>query len=282
VRLAVVQVRDVPAEVPARAAHCLRTLQACADDGVDLALFPELYLGGYVLDPRLALKATQVPRALPRLQAAVDELGVAAVLGLPYLHGEALWNAVAVLRPRQETAVVGKTHLFQVEKEWFAPDRRFWTGPLAGWQAGVLVCYELGFPEITRVLALRGARLLLAPAAFGAAREHIWRAATVARALENGCYLAAANTAGPGQRGEYLGMSRVVDPRGTVVAEAGDGDEMLVADLDAALVDEVRAGDTGGGGHTYFSDRRPELYGDVCRLRGADEPGLQPMDAAGA
>ena len=55
------------------------------------------------------------------------------------------------------------------------------------------------------MLALRGARLLLAPAAFGAAREHIWRTATVSRALENGCYLAAANTAGPGQRGDYLG-----------------------------------------------------------------------------
>jgi predicted amidohydrolase len=133
----------------------------------------------------------------------------------------------------------------------------------------VQVCYELGFPEISRVLALRGARLLLAPAAFGAARAHIWRAATTARALENGCYLAAANTAGPGQRGAYLGLSRVVDPRGTVVAEAGEHDEVLVADLDTHLVDEVREGDTGGG-HTYFRDRRPALYEDVCRVKAPD------------
>ena len=270
-RLAVVQVRDVPAEVAARAAHFLTTLQTCADDGADLVLFPELYLGGYVLDPRLALKASQVPHALPRLQAAVDELGVCAVLGLPYLRGEALLNAVAVLRPGRETTVVGKTHLFQAEKQWFAADARLWTGALGGWPSGVLVCYELGFPEIARVLALRGARLLLAPAAFGAARAHIWRTATVARALENGCYLAAANTAGPGQRGDYLGASRIVDPRGTVLAEAGDGDEILTADLDASLVDEVRAGDTGGGGHTYFADRRPALYEDICGHRTPDE-----------
>ena len=266
-RLAVVQVRDVPAEVPARAAHCLRTLQECAAGGADLVLFPELYLGGYALDPQLAPKASQVPHALPRLQAAVDELGVSAVLGLPYLRGEALLNAVAVLRPRQQATVVGKTHLFQVEKQWFAADGELWTGRLAAWDAGVLVCYELGFPEISRVLALRGARLLLAPAAFGAARAHIWRTATVSRALENGCYLAAADTAGPGQRGDYLGASRIVDPRGTVIAEAGDDDEVLIADLDAALVDEVRAGDTGGGGHTYFEDRRPALYEDLCRIK---------------
>ena len=52
-----------------------------------------------------------------------------------------------------------------------------------------------------------------------------------------------------------------------MIAEAGDGDEVLTADLDAALVDEVRAGDTGGGGHTYFQDRRPALYDDICRLK---------------
>lgn len=269
-RLAVVQVRDVPAEVAARAAHCLRTLQDCAEAGADLVLFPELCLGGYVLDQDLALKAAQAAHALARLQAAVDELGLSAVLGLPALRGEALLNAVAVLRPRQPSVVVGKTHLFQAEKEWFAPDSRFWTGSLAGWESGVLICYELGFPEIARVQALRGARLLLVPAAFAARREHIWRTATVARALENTCYLAAANTAGPGPRGDYLGVSRIVDPRGTVIAEAGDGDETLLADLDDGLADEVREGDVGGGGHTYFVDRRPELYGGICEPR---EPG---------
>ena len=69
-----------------------------------------------------------------------------------------------------------------------------------------------------------------------------------------------------------------MDPRGAVIAEAGDGDEMLFADLDAALVDEVRAGDMGGGGHTYFADRRPALYEDVCREPGA---GLAAPGAAG-
>ena len=268
-RLAVVQVGDVAADVPARAAHCLSTLQACAAAGADLVLFPELYLGGYVLDQRLALKAVQAERSLPRLQAAADDLGVSAVLGLPVVQGQALLNAIAVLRPRQPAVSAAKTHLFQVEKEWFAPGAGFWTGACAGWQAGTLVCYELGFPEVARVLALRGARLLLAPSAFAARRAHIWRAATVARALENSCYLAAANTAGPGQRGDYLGMSRIVDPRGTVIAEAGTGDEVLYADLDAELVDEVRAGD--GGGHTYFVDRRPKLYGEICGAPGPDE-----------
>ncbi|MCX6373706.1 MAG: carbon-nitrogen hydrolase family protein, partial [Actinobacteria bacterium] len=241
----------------------LRSLQTCAEADAELVVFPELYLGGYVLDQRLTLKAEQAERALSRLQAAVDELGLSAVLGLPLRHGAALLNGVAMLCPGAPTRFCGKTHLFQAEKEWFAPGRDLWQAEIAGWPCGLVVCYELGFPEVARVLALRGARLLLAPSAFAARREHIWRAATVARALENSCYLAAANHAGPFADGAFLGASRIVDPRGMVVAEAGDSDEVLYADLDAALVDEVRAGD--GGGHTYFVDRRPELYAEISR-----------------
>ena len=126
-----------------------------------------------------------------------------------------------------------------------------------------MVCYELGFPEVARVLALRSVRLLLAPAAFAARREHIWRTATVARALENGCYLAAANHSGPSPGGEFLGASRIVDPRGSVVAAANAGNEVVYADLDSSLIDEVRGGE--GGGHTYFADRRPELYGEISQ-----------------
>ena len=54
-----------------------------------------------------------------------------------------------------------------------------------------------------------------------------------------------------------------MDPRGTVLSTAGDDDEIVSADLEATLVDEVRSGD--GGGHTYFADRRPELYGAISR-----------------
>jgi omega-amidase len=265
VRVAAVQVGSVALQVPARAAHALRTLQTCANEGAGLVLFPELYLGGYTLDQRLAHNAEQAERALPRLQAAVDELDLSAVLGLPLRRGEALLNAVAVVRPRTPAAIYAKTHLFRTEKEWFAAGAELWAGPVAGWPCGLAVCYELGFPEIARVLALRGARLLLAPSAFGARRQPVWRTATVARALENGCYLVAANHTGPHEGGAFLGLSRIVDPRGSIVAEAPDGDSVVFADLDEDLVDEARAGGPDGGGHTYFADRRPELYGDISR-----------------
>ena len=74
---------------------------------------------------------------------------------------------------------------------------------------------------------------------------------------------ASANHAGPGAHGKFLGASRIVDSRESVIAAADSGDEVVCADLDAAEVDEARDGDDGG--HIYFADRRPELCGEISR-----------------
>jgi omega-amidase len=260
-RLAVVQHYDAPPDVARNVAHGLTSLQEAADRGADLVLFPELFLTGYYLDTEMTRRAAGVPAALDRLQAAVDQLGISAVLGTPVLRGEFLLNAIAVLRPSQPPDVYAKTHLFRGEKKWFTPGDCFWNGTIAGWPCGVLVCYELGFPEVARCLALAGARLLLAPAAWGRPRADAWHIATAARALENGCFLAAAGQAGTNGTIEFLGESRVVDPYGDVLVQAGDEAAMLVIDLDETAVDRSRGGDRGG--HTYFADRRPGLYGPI-------------------
>ena len=261
-RIALVQPSDSPCDVTRNLAFGLTSLQTAADEGTDLVLFPELFLSGYYLTPGMQGCAAAASRALSRLQAAVDQSGVAAVVGLPVLDGDLLFNAVAVLRPDLPEEVYAKTHLFRGEKKWFTPGARFWTGEIAGWPCGIVVCYELGFPEISRCLALAGARLLLALAAFGRSRGDVWRASTEARALENSCYLAACGQAGSNGSIEFLGESRVLDPFGAVLATAGAGEALLVVDLDGAVVDDARAG--ARGGHTYFIDRRPELYGPLA------------------
>jgi predicted amidohydrolase len=260
-RLAVIQHCDAPPDLASNVARGLTSLQEAADRGAELALFPELFLTGYYLDTEMVRRAAGVPAALERMQGAVDQLGVSAVLGTPIFRGELLFNAVAVLRPGRPSEFYAKTHPFRGEKKWFAPGDRFWTGTIAGSPCGIVVCYELGFPEVARCLALAGARLLLAPAAWGRPRADVWHIATAARALENGCFLAAANQAGTNGTIELLGESRILDPYGNVLAQAGDEDELLVIDLDDTEVDRARGGDRGG--HTYFTDRRPGLYGPI-------------------
>jgi predicted amidohydrolase len=185
-RLAVVQLCDESHDPTANLALSLSLLQEARDGGAELAVFPELALTGYYLDQQMARGAAVAEASLARLQAAVDELNLTTVYGLPVLRGQTLLNAVAVLRPRLDPHLYAKTHLFRREKDWFTPGMDLWSGELAGWRCGILLCYEVGFPELARSLALAGVRLLLVPAAFGRPRHHIWTTMTTARAIENG------------------------------------------------------------------------------------------------
>jgi predicted amidohydrolase len=269
-RVAVIQLRDAPPDTAANLLRGLTLLARAADEGARLALLPELFLTGYYLDQQMGRRALSLEQPLARLQAAVDELGICAVFGLPWQQGDVLYNAVAVMRPGEPQELCAKTHLFGREQQVFARGGALWTGDIAGWPCGIAVCYEIGFPEVARALALAGARLLLVPAAFGRAREQIWRTATVARALENQCYLAAAGQAGTNGELAFVGHSAIVDPWGRLMAEAGDDEEVVVADLEAGAVDQARAGrDAAGapGWHAYLAERRPELYGALAERR---------------
>ena len=267
-RVGIVQTVNAPPDLTESLRAGLTRLQDAKDAGVDLVVFPELFLGGYYLDQAMVERAGKARAALARLQAAVDTLEISCVVGLPDLRDGVLYDAVAILRPGQEPGRYAKTHLFRSEKELFTPGARFWTGEIAGWPCGVLVCYEVAFPEVARALALAGARLLIVTAAFGRPRLRIWQIATIARAIENGCYLAAAGHAGQSGPTQFAGHSRIVDPAGELLADAGERAEMLTAELRPRLVDEVRAGRADA--HACLSDRRPELYGALSR---AAEPG---------
>jgi predicted amidohydrolase len=105
---------------------------------------------------------------------------------------------------------------------------------------GMTTCYDLRFPELYRVLVDRGAQLVVVPAAWPAARLEHWRLFTRARAVENQVFLLACNAAGT-QAGVRLGgHSVVVDPWGRVVAEAGDDEEVLLAELDLQTLTDIR------------------------------------------
>ena len=121
---------------------------------------------------------------------------------------------------------------------------------------GMTVCYDLRFPELYRLLALRGARILTVPAAFTmrTGRDH-WEVLLRARAIENGCFVIAPDIIGDHGAGKVsYGRSMVIDPWGTVLATAPDGEGCIVVDLDLTAVDRVRAA------IPSLANRRPDLY----------------------
>ena len=125
-----------------------------------------------------------------------------------------------------------------------------------GLELGMTICYDLRFPELYRILTLRGARVLLVPAAFTLAttRDH-WETLLRARAIENQAFVIAANQIGENQPGRRSGgRSMIVDPWGVVLAQATDTVGVIVADLDLARLDAIRAS------LPSLANRRPNAY----------------------
>ena len=118
------------------------------------------------------------------------------------------------------------------------------------------ICYDLRFPELYRILALRGARVLVVPAAFTlpTTRDH-WETLLRARAIENQAFVIAANQIGENEPGRHSGgRSMIVDPWGVVLAQAGDSVGVIVAELDLARLDSIRES------LPSLANRRPAAY----------------------
>jgi beta-ureidopropionase len=129
---------------------------------------------------------------------------------------------------------------------------------------GVYICYDRHFPEGARVLGLKGAEIVFNPSATVAGlSEYLWELEQPAHAVANGYFVAAINRVGhekPWDIGEFYGKSYFCDPRGKILAQASrDKDELLVADLNLDMIQDVRAT------WQFFRDRRPETYAPLAQ-----------------
>jgi len=132
-------------------------------------------------------------------------------------------------------------------------------------KVGVYICYDRHFPDGARVLGLNGAEIVYNPSATVAGlSEYLWKLEQPAHAAANGYFMGCINRVGtekPWNLGQFYGQSYFVDPRGQIFAEASrEDDELLVAEFDLELIDEVRST------WQFFRDRRPETYGKLTEL----------------
>jgi predicted amidohydrolase len=241
-------------------------VRAAAADGAELVALPEkwnLLAGGE------ELLAGAEPLDGPSLAAArgwARELGIHLLAGSVSERGEEkAFNTSVLIGPDgEDLAVYRKIHMFDVDVDGVAyresaheeAGTEIVTAPLGETVVGLSVCYDLRFPELYRILALRGARLLAVPSAFTLAtgRDH-WDVLLRARAVENQTFVLAPNQIGqaPPHFSSY-GRSAIVDPWGVVLATAPDEECFAAAELDFAAQDRVRES------FPSLSNRRPQAY----------------------
>ncbi len=127
---------------------------------------------------------------------------------------------------------------------------------------GVYICYDRHFPEGARALALKGAEIIFNPSAtVKSTSQYMWKIEQPGHACANGVFFATINRHGweePWRHGEFYGTSYIVDPKGVIISEGSeDQDEVVIADCDLNVVEEVRHN------YQFFRDRRPDAYGDL-------------------
>jgi predicted amidohydrolase len=251
-------------------------LQSAARDGVDLAVLPEMSVQGYGYDDaddvaRDALELSDP--VIGRIRDHVRSVGLHAVVGFIERDGDRLFNTTAAIADDGE--ILGthrKLHLPGLGADRFveAGDREPGVIETPVGQVGMLICADMIFPEAARVAALKGADVIAisacVPDAMTIYADHLLRV----RAYENCTYVVYADMCGPDGDWRYNGRSQIIDPAGTVLAEARrDGDDLISAtvDVDQART-KIRVREAGGGiPHPYevdfFGRRRPGAYGPI-------------------
>ena len=236
------------------------TAAVAADRGARLLVTPETFTTGYNV-PGVREQAQHAAGAwFDRVAAIARSAGVAILYGFPEKDGDEVFNA-AQLVDRDGTVLAKhrKAHLFgDLDTRTFAAGAGdLGVVDLDGVRIGILICYDVEFPEAVRTLALAGADLVAVPTALMRPYEVVARTVVPARAYENQVYVAYANRSGREAELAYCGESCVVGPDGADLARAGSGDELLVAEIDLARLASSREV------NTHLRDRRPGLYGAV-------------------
>jgi len=264
-RAAVVQLNST-GEKARNLAAAERLVRAAAADGAELVALPEkwnLLAGGE------ELLAGAEPLDGPTLTAArswARELGIHLLAGSISERGdEKAFNTSVLIGPDgADLAVYRKIHMFDVEaggvayreSEHEQAGEEIVSASLGEPVLGLTVCYDLRFPELYRILAVRGARLIAVPSAFTLAtgRDH-WQVLLRARAIENQVFVLAPNQVGEAPpRFSSFGRSAIVDPWGVVLATAPDEECFVVAELDLAAQERIRET------LPSLANRRPQAY----------------------
>jgi len=239
---------------PARNLERALTLAPAAD----LLVLPELCASGYVFQSRAEAASLAEPAEGPTLDACrriAARTGAVVCAGFAERDGDLLYNSALLADRGGLIGVYRKTHLFENEKDAFAPgDTGFRVWSAAGTKIGVMICFDWFFPEAARTLALRGAEIIAHPSNLVLP----WCPdAMPVRSLENAVFAVTCNRTGEERGLRFIGKSQVTAPDGKILVRAGEtGEEAPTVEVDPALARRK----TIATRNDRFTDRRPEHY----------------------
>ncbi|MGA3110822.1 MAG: carbon-nitrogen hydrolase family protein [Candidatus Bathyarchaeia archaeon] len=233
------------------------------EQGADLVIFPEMSLTGYVVHDQVYELAETIPGpTVEKAEMLAKKTGVHIIFGMPELSEKTqatVFNTAVFVGPQ---GLIGKyrkmylpTHSVFEEKRYFRPGYQAAVFQTDLGNVGLCICYDIFFPEVLRLIRLKGAQLIVCISASPAVRRSYFETLTCARAIENTAYVAYVNLAGVQDGLQFWGGSRLVSPNGDVLAKAKyDEEDFLTCEVDFS---DLRTAETF---IPALRDLRPELF----------------------
>lgn len=268
-----VQLAQIPSDDGVTAPNLARVLAVinAADEQTDLIVFPETCLMGFPsADEVAAVAEPDNGSTLKTVLAVVKARNISVVVGFAEADSGHFYNTTVLLSPEGIALKYRKTHLWASDVGVFKPGDQLVTGMWNGIRVGILICFDIEFPENARALAAQGAELLLITNGNMDPFGPVHRALTIARALENQVFAVMVNRCGSGGDLVFAGESMVVSPSGQVIAALGREAGTLVAEIDLAEIQKSRSE------YVYLQQRRLPLAGEAVPLAGTQTAHLIP------
>ncbi len=255
IHAAAIQFNVKPGDVDANLTYVRAAILRVAGQGANLAVLPEMWSSGFSYRNlnELALRTEGIVAELLDLSARHKMVIIGS---MPEPNGDKVFNTVYVVDNGKIAGVYRKMHLFSLlgEHNAFSGGDSWLLADTSIGKIGIIICYDLRFPELSRRLALEGAEVICVPAQWPKPRQEHWRTLLRARAMENQLYVVACNACGLIGKLDFFGMSMIIDAKGYVLADAGEGEGEIYASLDMQVMNDWRAQ------IPCFNDRKPEIY----------------------
>ena len=255
-------------------ARALEAIEAAARQGAQLIVFGEMYLSGYRTDEWLYKWATSIEPPDVHVQTLIETakaLNIHIMMGAAtfgrFIPGD-VYNSTLFVGPTGLLGVYRKSHVAAfsssegvvMERCFYSPGKELPVFDTPFGRIGIHICYDITFPEVSRVQALKGAELLVNTSASSAGLEQFWEHALFMRAAENATWYVVCSVVGEQREDILFGGSRIVDPTGQVVAAGKLNEEdVIIADIDLSLTRKERV-----SSH-LFNARQPALYAEVTQ-----------------
>lgn len=232
------------------------TIELASANKADYILFPELFTTGYLSNEDIKEQTEAIDSiSIMKIRKAAQKNNCGVIFGFAEkLHGNIFNTALFIDKQGNIAGVYRKIHLFEFEKNIFVPGDACPVFEIPEGKIGLMITQDVEYPEVSRILAINGAQLILVLCANMYPCQPSHHVYLRGRAMENHVFVASANKVGLEGDNIFFGESIVVDPQGTTIHQSGNNEEVPTIEIDFGEIEKAK------GALNYLENRRPDIY----------------------